>query len=132
MSDMITRVEKALAVHFSGNRMPDMSGDPRNRLSSLQRRNLTDAAYAAIEAMRNPTGEMFNAGSKVCDEQCCNGGQANNIFNAMIDAALSQDTHSLRIVNCTCRDEASKRLCLKKNECTVIEAHTHSLPSEDR
>jgi hypothetical protein len=36
-------VEWALAVHFSGDRTPHMSGDPRNRLSPGRRRARGDA-----------------------------------------------------------------------------------------
>jgi len=45
-----------------------------------------------------------------------------------IDAALSQSPISLTFVNCTCHDEASKRLCMKKRECVVSEAYSSSLP----
>jgi hypothetical protein len=44
-------VEWALAVHFTQNRQPCMSGDPRDRLSSLQRRNMEDARDAVLEAL---------------------------------------------------------------------------------
>ena len=44
-------VEWALAVHFSGDRMPHMSGDPRNRLSPGRRRAMEDARDAALEAL---------------------------------------------------------------------------------
>ncbi len=44
-------LEWALAVHFSQNRQPCMSGDPRDRLSSLQRRNMEDARDAVLEAL---------------------------------------------------------------------------------
>lgn len=44
-------VEWALAVHFAQNRQPCMSGDPRDRLSSLQRRNMEDARDAVLEAL---------------------------------------------------------------------------------
>ena len=44
-------VEWALAVHFSGNRMPHMSGDPRNRLSPGQRRQMEDARDAVLDAL---------------------------------------------------------------------------------
>lgn len=37
-----------LAVFFSNNRMPCMSGDPRDRLSPLRRRELDDAARAIL------------------------------------------------------------------------------------
>ena len=46
-----------------------------------------------------------------------------------IDAALSQSPISLTFVNCTCHDEASKRLCMKKRECVVSEAYSSSLPT---
>lgn len=36
----VEAVEWALAIHFSSNRQPAMSGDPRDRLSALQRRNM--------------------------------------------------------------------------------------------
>jgi hypothetical protein len=84
MNEMVERVEWALAIFFSQNRMPCMSGDPRDRLSSLQRRNLSDAARAAIEAMREPTGGMCKAGflkRNVCTEA---------VWKAMIDAALKE------------------------------------------
>jgi len=59
---MVERVEYALAFFISHNNQPDMSGDPRARLSTLQRRNLSDAARAAIKAMREPTDAMVKAG----------------------------------------------------------------------
>jgi hypothetical protein len=45
------KLEYALAMHFSNNRMPHMSGDPRNRLSSLQRRNMEDAVTSILEVI---------------------------------------------------------------------------------
>jgi hypothetical protein len=44
-------VEWALAIHFSGNKMPHMSGDPRNRLAPGQRRAMEDARDAVLEAL---------------------------------------------------------------------------------
>lgn len=44
-------LEWALAIHFLQNRQPCMSGDPRDRLSSLQRRNMEDARDAVLEAL---------------------------------------------------------------------------------
>lgn len=41
-------LERALAIHFSQNRQPCMSGDPRDRLSPLQRRNMNDAVDAIL------------------------------------------------------------------------------------
>jgi hypothetical protein len=44
-------VEWALAAHFSGDRTPHMSGDPRNRLSPGRRRAMEDARDAVLEAL---------------------------------------------------------------------------------
>ncbi len=49
--DMREKLEYALAMHFSSNRMPHMSGDPRSRLSSLQRRNMEDAVTSILEVI---------------------------------------------------------------------------------
>ena len=49
--DMREKLEYALAIYFSNNRMPHMSGDPRNRLSSLQRRNMEDAVTSILEVI---------------------------------------------------------------------------------
>ena len=49
--EMRENLEYALAMHFSSNRMPHMSGDPRNRLSSLQRRNMEDAVTSILEVI---------------------------------------------------------------------------------
>jgi hypothetical protein len=43
---------RAMACHFSMNRMPHMSGDPLARLSSQERRRLDDATTAALAAIR--------------------------------------------------------------------------------
>lgn len=44
-------LEWVLAIHFSQNRQPCMSGDPRDRLSPMQRRNMEDARDAMLEAL---------------------------------------------------------------------------------
>ena len=44
-------LEWVLAIHFSQNRQPCMSGDPRGRLSPMQRRNMEDARDAVLEAL---------------------------------------------------------------------------------
>lgn len=54
MSDIHELIERALAIHFSQNRQPHMSGDPRERLSALQRRNMEDARDAVIAALGIP------------------------------------------------------------------------------
>ncbi len=61
-------LEWALAIHFSQNRQPDMSGDPRNRLSPLQRRNMNDAIDALlplIEAHTRAAVEAERAAERV-------------------------------------------------------------------
>jgi len=90
---MIERVERALAIHFSGNRQPCMSGDPRDRLSPLQRRNLSDAARAAIEAMREASDEMVEAMNNQAYYASLSyprGHIGPGAWSAAIDAALSE------------------------------------------
>jgi len=50
--DLKTELEWILAIHFSGNRMPHMSGDPRNRLSPGQKLRLDDAVQSIMEAIQ--------------------------------------------------------------------------------
>ncbi len=45
-------IEKVLAGHFSTNRMPDMSGDMRKRLTPPMLRSVQDAARAVIDIVR--------------------------------------------------------------------------------
>jgi hypothetical protein len=49
---VLGRLECSLASFIGGNRQPHMSGDPRERLSPLQRRNTSDAAVSAILALK--------------------------------------------------------------------------------
>lgn len=42
--EMRDQVERTLAIFFTGNRMPHMSGDPRERVPPAKRRDLSDAA----------------------------------------------------------------------------------------
>jgi hypothetical protein len=49
MSDR-EELERLLALYFSGNRMPCMSGDPRDRLSPMRKRDLSDAVTSILEA----------------------------------------------------------------------------------
>ena len=44
-------IEWSLAVHFSGDKMPHMSGDPRNRLTPGARRRMEDARDAVLDAL---------------------------------------------------------------------------------
>ena len=81
----------AMAIHFSMNKMPHMSGNPLNRLGVMERRRLDDATHAAIAAIRaagwavvpvEPTKEMLHAGY---DES---GGRAViGIWEAMLQTA---------------------------------------------
>lgn len=50
-SKLIEAMARAMACHFSMNRMPHMSGDPLNRLGSQERRRLDDATDAALTAL---------------------------------------------------------------------------------
>lgn len=54
MSDIHELIERELAIHFTQNRQPHMSGDPRERLSAMQRRNMEDARDAVIAALGIP------------------------------------------------------------------------------
>jgi hypothetical protein len=63
----------AMAIHFSMNRMPHMSGNPLNRLGVMERRRLDDATHAALAAIRaagwavvpvEPTREMLDAAER--------------------------------------------------------------------
>jgi hypothetical protein len=50
--DLADRLERRLAFYFSHNNQPCMSGDPRDRCSPLQRRNLSEAVASVIEEMQ--------------------------------------------------------------------------------
>lgn len=50
MTDEREYLERLLALYFSGNRQPCMSGDPRDRLSPLRRRDLEDAVREILAA----------------------------------------------------------------------------------
>jgi hypothetical protein len=49
---LVEGLEWALAIHFSMNRQPHMSGDPRNRLSAMQKRQMDAVIDAALTALR--------------------------------------------------------------------------------
>jgi hypothetical protein len=49
-----------------------------------------------------------------------------NMDAARAALASQAAVEPLRFENCTCHDEASKRLCMKKDRCVVIEAHSAS------
>jgi hypothetical protein len=46
------RLEKRLAIYFSHNSQPVMSGDPRDRCSPIQRRHLSEAVQAVLEEIQ--------------------------------------------------------------------------------
>jgi hypothetical protein len=48
---LLDTVARSMAIHFSMNRQPHMSGDPLQRLGSQELRRLTDATHAALEAL---------------------------------------------------------------------------------
>lgn len=54
--DLNERLEWALAIYFSGNRQPHMSGDPRARLSPGRQRDLSDAVLSVVETLRQAAG----------------------------------------------------------------------------
>ena len=51
-AEAVEAVEWRTAIHFSSNRQPDMSGDPRRRLSALQARNHKDGVASMFDALR--------------------------------------------------------------------------------
>jgi hypothetical protein len=51
------RVERTLAIFFTGNRMPHMSGDPRERVPPAKRRDLSDATDSIMELVSALTAE---------------------------------------------------------------------------
>jgi hypothetical protein len=63
-------VEWALAVHFSGDRTPHMSGDPRNRLSPGRRRAMEDARDAVLDALAPILAAQVEAARREEREAC--------------------------------------------------------------
>jgi hypothetical protein len=86
MTDMIERVAKAVK-----NCGVFPLGDMREYLSP---EDAITIARAAVEAMREPTDEMNDAGADKCDggcaEESCQCGFMGKIWTAMIDAALEE------------------------------------------
>jgi hypothetical protein len=56
------RLERRLAIYFSHNSQPSMSGDPRDRCSPLQRRNLSEAVKAVLEEIDGSHALVREAG----------------------------------------------------------------------
>lgn len=88
--DMVEKVARAI-VGAMYHPQPDMSGDIWKAVSPRHRRDATDAARAAIEAMREPTEAMKDAGSYFDHDG--DGGisayEAADVWSGMIDAALN-------------------------------------------
>ena len=90
MSDtMLERVGKAIAEHL--HRDGDFGLDGATAFQE-RRGEFDGMARAAIEAMRAPTVDMCIAGAKAGRVRPY---EADDVFEAMISAALPQDTHSL-------------------------------------
>lgn len=68
MSETRDALSWALAVHFSQNRQPCMSGDPRDRLSAMQRRNLDDAVQGVLNVIAAAVAAEREACAAVCDD----------------------------------------------------------------
>ena len=49
---MRDQVERTLAMFFTGNRMPHMSGDPRERVPPMKRRDLSDATDSILALLQ--------------------------------------------------------------------------------
>ncbi len=88
-------LEWALAIHFSRNRQPCMSGDPRDRLSSLERRNLSAAAQAALDALDPVVAVLVEAArrderERMANEVRCEAEQERDEFSNMLDRITSE------------------------------------------
>lgn len=83
MSEMVERVAKAIeGVMFATHELP---------LSAGMHANYCKVAEAAIEAMREPTTDMCNAGTRSLALDwniCCDGRIAPDLWQIMIDELL--------------------------------------------
>jgi hypothetical protein len=101
VSEMIERVAKAICASYGhewrAGTYPAMTG-PNFEMEGLDADRLNNRwrhiAKAAIKAMRNPTEEMCSSGSEAHGVWGFGAADATPVFNAMIDAALSQATPS--------------------------------------
>jgi hypothetical protein len=99
MSDMIERVAKALCKRdVIAARLwwgqPHQEQSINDYVGLIGWKGYMSEACAAIEAMREPTAEMIDAGVR-SEWGGTLGTRVANSYRDMIDAALSQDTHSL-------------------------------------
>jgi hypothetical protein len=67
--DIAERLERRLAFYFSHNNQPCMSGDPRDRCSPLQRRNLSEAVASVIEEIQDLSAVTPKAGDNADVEE---------------------------------------------------------------
>lgn len=86
-NDMIERVAKALST-FDESNFPKFVKSDWEKLTPLARSAYRRRARAAIEAMREPTRMMIDAGASGCGEDSIN--VAMGAWDAMIDAALAE------------------------------------------
>lgn len=94
-AELIEFMERTLAVYFSWNRQPCMSGDMRDRLSPLRRRELSDAVLALLGEFdsagfvvvpANPTPAMIAA----MEEAYMPFGEMIAAYDAMVAAAWKE------------------------------------------
>lgn len=89
MGKMIDRIADAIAI-FMGDEPPD---DP---FPCFERSAYLKFAISVISAMREPTETMTKAYDNLCDELCLGEAlDADSAWNAMIDAALTDDRLTL-------------------------------------
>jgi hypothetical protein len=91
-------LEYALASHFSRNRQPHMSGDPRARLSTMERRNFDDAIHAALAALAPHLAAReaaaFKRGAEASREQVAHWADA-ELADCELADAIRQIPHDL-------------------------------------
>lgn len=94
MSDMVERASRAMCrLYYTKRRLDPVSPKEIDRLVDEMWESWADEARAAIEAMREPTEEMCDAGGAYLNGFDALGGHtvayaARGTFEAMIDTAL--------------------------------------------
>lgn len=83
MSEIIERVAEAMYNRHAG------KDDTWQSLNSFWRKTYLEKARAAIEAMREPTGNMIETGSEACQHLNSRWENSNECWKAMVDEALS-------------------------------------------
>ncbi len=94
------QLEWVLAIHFSGNKMPHMSGDPRNRLSDMQRRQLDQAVSAAMEVLTSVVSDRVvqerEACALLCDVVASNSYVVCDVIRSRILSRSNEGTYDSR------------------------------------